>query len=290
MKASDFLQGVLSRSNVEIDSETQNEIIQKFAGVDVPDKIVEPVLNNIITKDAAAVDKDIASKHKTKIYDNLTKAQTNALLAAGYSQDEVSIINNMQLEDRISKIVEINTNKVTAKFSASETEQIALAKAQAEAEKTRADSYQEKLLKKDEDFRKQQESLRSEFMLDSLVEKISYKKDGIPVQTAINVMKSELKSWLNARSAQIIFVEGRPKIVSAQDPTEDFYDENNKPILVDRLLIRIAQSQNLVDNKVQEPKPNPGNSSRVIPVRDSKTSAKDYFNDLVKKRYGVATS
>lgn len=288
MKASDFLKNVLNKAEVEIDSATEAQIMNNFAALDVPDTIIEPVMNNIITRNQAKVDKDIAERHKNKVYENLTKSQTNALLAAGYTEDEVALVNNLPLEDRVRKIIEINTNKVSSKFSASETEQIALAKKQAEAEKARADEYQSKILKKEEEYRARENDLKNEFQFDTLLDVVPYKKDGIPKRNAMDILKRETQAWLSARNAAVVFVDGRARTVNADDHSEDYYDENNKPVVIERVMLRLAQSMNLVGKEAIEPKQEPGTKKKTISFHTAPSSASDYFRNftssLMQKR------
>lgn len=280
MKAIDFVNQVLNRTNFEVTPELTETLNQKLSGVDVPDE-VEKSLINIISKETALVDKEIAAKHKGKLYDNLTKSQTNALLASGYSQDEISIINNLEFDQRVSKILEINTNKLKAQYSASETEQIALAKKEALAEKERADNYQQRLLSKEEELRQREVSLRNEYSLNGFIDKVRFKADGLPKDKAANLLKSELNSYLHSKGAKVVFESGQPRVVNSDDETEDYYDENSKPVNLDRLLIRLAQSLNIVDKSVVEPKEN--SKTKTVNFNAGPKTANDAYKKTLNK-------
>lgn len=279
MKASEYISNILSKTDREFDAVTIEEINKRLAGIDVPDAIVES-LSDIVSKKAAMVDRDIAERHKNKLYDNLTKSQTNALLAAGYTQDEVSVINNLDINDRLNKIIEINTNKLKTQYSASETEQIALAKKEALAEKERAEMYQNQLLKKQDDFTTYKTTLENETKLNYMIDKIRFRTDGIPKDKAAELLKSELNSYLKSRNAKVVFQNNQARVVDINDETEDYYDENNKLLDVNRLTIRLAQSLNLVDKNVTEPKEN--GSKKIINVGGGKKSTTDVYKKTVE--------
>ena len=281
MKLSTFFENLNSKvDDFEISTELHNELLTKFSEQEIPDDYAN-ILTKFISKKEAYIDKDIAQHHQQKVYSNLTKAQTNRLLAQNFTDDEISLINQLSVEDRIEKILELQKTKITSLYSQNESDKIKHYEALVNNEKERVEKFQQTLLQKEQEVGKIEERIRNEYMLNSMLDDVKYRTDTVPRATAKKILKTELEAYLSQRGAKLIFINDTPKIVHRDDETEEFYDENNKSIRLNNLIVRIAQSQNLVDNKVIE-KVNSDKPAKSITNFDSKkTDTNDYYKKFM---------
>ena len=282
MKLSTFFDNLNNKiDDFDVSTDIINDIHTRFADQEIPDQYAD-VLTKIISRKEAMIDKEIADHHQKKVFSNLTKAQTNRLLAQNFSDDEISLINQLSVEERLDKILEIQKSKISSHFSQSETDKVKQYEELMQREKERADKFQQTIISKETEFQKREENIRNEYLLSSYLDSVKYRTDTVPRETAISIMKNELKSFLDVRNAKLIFVHNNPKIVMKDDETEEYYDENNKSIKLNNLIIRLAQSQNLVDRTVIE-KSNSTDPSKVIKhsVGAKKTDSSDYYKNFM---------
>lgn len=284
MKAGIFLKELLAKA--EVSDEVLLAAAEQLEG-ELPDNVGD-ILPNILTPKSAKSNKDITSFFDTKFNERLTKTQVAKLQEAGFSEAEVAEIKKLSPEERLVRVAQIEREKASSVLNTSVDERVASFQKQAQEAEAKALSYQKALLEKDKYYASVIEGVKMETDLNSFLSSIQFRKDGIPRDAALKLVKDELKTALEVAGAQLTFINGFPKLVRRDDNSLDFYDDGNNLVDAGRFIFAIANRLNLVEtnpnpaggvNRNQNTKTNP-----IIPAgRGTQYDSTSRVSNLLNK-------
>jgi DNA-binding transcriptional MerR regulator len=243
MKANIFLKELFAKTQT-LNEELSNSL-ETLEG-ELPDSVAE-TLNNILTSNSAKSNKEIASFFEKRFSERLTKAQIQKLQEAGFTESEIEKIKNTPAEARPIVASQLADERLKKEYSASVDERLAQYQKQMEEYENKVQSYQKALLEKDKYYAGVIETVKMETDLNNFISTIQFRKDGVPREAAIKLLKDELKTQLELMDAGLTFINGYPKLVKKDDPTLDYYDEGNNPVDAARFIYSLATKLNIVE-------------------------------------------
>jgi archaellum component FlaC len=283
MKASLFLKQVLNKvgDKIENRSEIDNEL--EKINFDLPDSFDRVIENfsSLMSETAAQSKPAVANAIISKYNDTITKAHLSKMQGMGFTESEIAEVVQVPVEERLEKIASINTRKLKAEYSLSETERISSYEAKARAEKERADRIQAQLIEKEDLARKQVEQLKEEYELRNLVGSVEL-NNNLPIMEAHDLLMRKVQNRLAAVGAKIVSVRGTQKIVQSADEALDYYDERNNRINPVQFVEGVAQELNLLKPKVIANPQGVNQRQRVVYDSNSTSGQTNRASMLVK--------
>jgi len=247
MKANLFLKEFFNKTQT-----LNEEIAQAIEGLDaeLPDSVTE-ALNHVLTFKSAKSNKELASFFENRFNERLNKTQVQKLQEAGFSESEIEAIKKTPLEERAISVARIVEEKKKAEYSESVDERLKTLQRQIEEYEQKINGYQKSLLEKDKYYSNVIEAVKMETDLNNFINTIQFRKDGVPRDAAIRLLKDEIKTQLELMDAALTFINGYPKLVKKEDATLDYYDEGNNPVDAARFIYGIATKLNIVEPATQ---------------------------------------
>lgn len=252
MTLHNFIRDVAQKANIP--NEVVEEQIKNLNNIDLTEDF--NAAQKLLSLDAAKSSQDIAQFFNQKYNQDLTRAQTAKLQASGFSDDDISIINQLDVTERTSKIIEIQKNKLESQLGFSADERVKTLENQIKDWQSKAETYQRAL---DEERKKAQNEISKYQQTQNIMSFISSLPVRKDIFSADELQKSIYeKAQIEAArlNGQIVYRNGKMEVVSTEDGMTKIYDEFFNPVSAEKMIRDVAQNNNLL--KIEEPAGNTG--------------------------------
>lgn len=286
MKAKILFDKILEK--VDLDAEKKNQYFEKLQGVsnvDIPDE-VEEILTRFETlhsEKSAVANRNIADKVFDKRKKDIDKATSARLSELGFSSSEIDNIISLPFEDRPYKIAQLTDDKAKSKYNITESERIKQEIEAAKREKERADRLQQQMIDSEKRLKSESESERIKIRLQYFVGSLP-KSNVIPADKANTLIVTELQNMLARDNAKIIEVNGNLRLVSAEDETQDVFDERNMRVGFEDYVKRAIRDVRL---EVKETQPTNKTSSVQLPGATQTNRVSSYLKNFSTNKSAI---
>jgi hypothetical protein len=252
MKAKILFDKILEKIDIEPEKRNQYyDRLNSISNFDIPDDFEDVIskFETLHSERSALASRQIADKVFDKRKKDIDKAISTRLAEMDFSRNEIDEVLSLPFEERASKIASITFEKAKSKYNITESERIKQETEAARRERERADRLQQQLLESEkrlkQDYEREKANIRLQYLINSFP-----KSDVLPPEKANSLIMNEIQGMLARDNAKIMEIGGMLKVVSADDESQDVYDERNMRVSVEDYIKRAIRDSRL------EPKEN----------------------------------
>jgi hypothetical protein len=252
MKARILFDKILEKIDIEPEKRNQYyDRLNSISNFDIPDDFEDVIskFETLHSERSALASRQIADKVFDKRKKDIDKAMSARLAEMDFSRNEIDEVLSLPLEDRAAKIAALTFEKAKSKYNITESERIKQETEAARRERERADRLQQQLLESEkrlkQDYEREKANIRLQYLINSFP-----KSDVLPPEKANSLIMNEIQGMLARDNAKIMEIGGMLKVVSADDESQDVYDERNMRVSVEDYIKRAIRDSRL------EPKEN----------------------------------
>jgi nitrous oxide reductase len=256
MKARILFDKILEKIDIEPEKRNQYyDRLNSISNFDIPDDFEEVIskFETLHSERSALASRQIADKVFDKRKKDIDKAMSARLAEMDFSRNEIDEVLSLPFEERASKIASITFEKAKSKYNITESERIKQETEAARRERERADRLQQQLLESEkrlkQDYEREKANIRLQYLINSFP-----KSDVLPPEKANSLIMNEIQGMLVRDNAKIMEIGGMLKVVSADDESQDVYDERNMRVSVEDYIKRAIRDSRL---EPKESKPIP---------------------------------
>jgi len=288
MKAKILFDKILEK--VDLDGEKKNFFYDKLQGVshmEIPDEFDEILarFETLHSEKSAVANRNIADKVFEKRKKDIDKATSARLSELGFNSSEIESVLSLPFEERPYKIAQLTDEKAKSKYNITESERIKQEIEAARREKERADRLQQQMIENEKRLKAESEAERVKIRLQYFVSSIP-KSNVIPADKANTLVMTELQNMLIRDNAKIIEVNGNLRVVSAEDETQDIFDERNMRVNIEDYVkkaireVRLEAKETQQTNKISVQLPGAAQSNRVSTYLKNFSTNKSAINNF----------
>lgn len=277
---------LFQKAEIDIDDKLR-EAIEKSGEIELPDSATE-LTSKLLTEKAAKANKSIEKYFEDKVNKALTSLQVQKLKDLGFDDSQVKEISQLAPADRIAHIIEIQRqlSGVTTNATIDEVEK--RYKKIEEELRAKLSAKDQALLEREKHYNAKVEEARNDSEFSSFLSTFNFRKDGLPKERTYALVKEDVNKFVSSIGGVLYFINGNPKLMRANDPTMELYDDNNNLIDAKQLIYKIADGLNVLEKNVNPPKqPARFTGAQVKTNVDSgnhvQSQAKNRVNDLINK-------
>jgi hypothetical protein len=277
MKARILFDKILEKIDIEPEKRNQYyDRLNSISNFDIPDDFEEVIskFETLHSERSAVASRQIADKVFDKRKKDIDKAMSARLAEMDFSRNEIDEVLSLPFEERASKIASITFEKAKSKYNITESERIKQESEAARRERERADRLQQQLIESEkrlkQDYEREKANIRLQYLINSFP-----KSDVLPPEKANSLIMNEIQGMLARDNAKIMEIGGMLKVVSADDESQDVYDERNMRVSVEDYIKRAIRDSRL------EPKENKS-VSKIATVTMSNGNGQKRVNSFLQ--------
>ena len=277
MKAKILFDKILEKIDLEPEKKGQYlEKLQIASNYDIPDEFEEILtkFETLHTERSAIANRGIAERVFEKRKKDIDKATTTRLTEMGFNTIEIDSVLALPFDERAAKIAQIADEKARSKYNITESERLKQEAEMHKRERERADRLQQQMLDMEKRLKAELEDEKVRIRLQYYINSLP-KSNVIPADKANTLIMTELQNMLARDNAKVIEVNGALRVVSADDETQDVFDERNIRISLEDYVKRAIREVRLEPKESQ-------NASKTATVHLPAANGQNRVNAYLK--------
>jgi len=245
MKVKSILVEMFTKAGVEITPDIE-QALSRTEDIELPEEISN-VPAKLLTKEAAKSNKELEAFFESRTKTALSKKQIKVLEKAGFTEAQIKELEKLDIAERTQKIIEIQQLASGANTNASIEEVSNQYKTKLNELEAKLSAKDKALLDKEQYYLNKLEETKNEIDFNGLLSTFNFKKDGLPKERVIQLVKEDVHRLLEHMGAKLYFINGYPKLYNSADTSLEFYDENGNPVDGKQLIFSVAEKLNVIE-------------------------------------------
>jgi len=286
MKAKILFDKILEKIDLEPEKKGQYlEKLQLASNYDIPDEFEEILtkFETLHSERSAIANRSIAERVFEKRKKDIDKATTTRLTEMGFNTIEIDSVLALPFDERAAKIAQIADEKARSKYNITESERLKQEAEMHKRERERADRLQQQMLDMEKRLKAELEDEKVRIRLQYYINSLP-KSNVIPADKANVLIMTELQNMLARDNAKVIEVNGALRVVSADDETQDVFDERNIRISLEDYVKRAIREVRL---EAKESQTQSKTATVHLPAANGQNRVNAYLKSFVSNKSAI---